>query len=77
MKRSKAPKPVTTDQEDLAEELGDIDEDGPDEGPRIAKTVLVSKFIRMRPRAIFDTPVDDGSKTSIASSIPEFEKSGV
>jgi hypothetical protein len=70
-------KSVTVDEEDLEEESGDVEEDGLDEGPKIAKTVLVSSFIRMWPRAIFDSPAFDGSKDSIAKSITELDHSGV
>jgi hypothetical protein len=77
MKKTKVSKPVSVDDEDFEEEGVDVDIDEPEAGQKPIQTDLVSKFIRMWPRAIFDTPEIDGQKSSIASKIEELKKPGV
>jgi hypothetical protein len=78
MKQAKGSKPVAVGEEDLEEkELGEIDDDDPEESQGPTQKNIVSKFIRMWPRAIFDTRDVDGQKGSIASKIPELRKPGV
>ncbi|MGD0902071.1 MAG: GIY-YIG nuclease family protein [Terracidiphilus sp.] len=64
------------DDEPLVED--DEDQEG---GKVLANSVLVSRFIRMWPRAIFDTPAmiegHRGKQPSIAMTIKELERPGV
>lgn len=78
MKQAKGSKPVAVDEDDLEEnELGGVDDDDPEESQGPAQNDIVSKFIRMLPRAIFDTPEIKGQKGSIASKIEELKGPGV
>ena len=77
MKQTKVSKPVDVDEDVLDEELDDVDADDTDEGEKPIQTALVSNFIRMWPREIFNTPEGDGRKGSIASRIDELKKPGV
>ena len=78
MKQTKGSKPVAVDESDLEEKvMGEVDDDDPEESQGPTRNDIVSKFIRMWPRAIFDTPEIDGQKGSIASKIPELRKPGV
>src|ERR1035438_10514822 len=78
MKQTKGSKPVAVDEDDLEEnELGEVDDDDPEESQEPARKDIVSKFIRMLPRAIFDTPEIEGQKGSIASKIEELKGPGV
>jgi hypothetical protein len=76
MKRTKRSKPVTVDENDLKEKrLRNVDDDDEEsQGP--AQNNIVSKFIRMLPRAIFYEP-EISQKGTIASNISELGKSGV
>ena len=57
MKQTKGSKPVAVDEHDSEEKKFDEEEDdGQEESQRPALNDIVSKFIRMLPRAIFDTP---------------------
>jgi hypothetical protein len=63
MKQTKGSKPVAVDEDDLEEkELGEVDDDDPEESQGPAQNDIVSKFIRMLPRAIFYEPETDGRK---------------
>jgi hypothetical protein len=78
MKQTKGSKPVAVDEDDLEEnELGEVDDDDPEESQEPARKDIVSKFIRMLPRAIFDTPEIEGQKGSVASKIEELKGPGV
>jgi hypothetical protein len=76
MKQTKGPISKVVEENELEEEDDDIDADDNDEDQRPIKTELVSKFIRMWPRAIFYTRLD-GQKGLIANSIPELARPGV
>jgi predicted GIY-YIG superfamily endonuclease len=78
-KRSKASKPedVNEDEDELEDGFDDADAEDPDEGPALANTSLVSKFIRMWPREIFNVRAGDGQRGFLARSISELEKPGV
>ncbi len=67
---------VNFDEADQIEVEPIDDDDDPEEGRQI-QPKLVGKFIRMWPRAIFDTPEIDGQKSSIASKIEELKMPGV
>ena len=77
MKQAKAPRPVSDDVDDLDDESIDGEAEDPEEGHTLSNPDLVRNFIRMWPRAIFDTPAIVGQKGSIARRIPELEKPGV
>ncbi|MGA8089980.1 MAG: GIY-YIG nuclease family protein [Terracidiphilus sp.] len=78
MKRTKGSKPVAVAEDDLEEkDLAEVDDDDPEESPGPAQNKIVSKFIRMLPRAIFDMPEIKGEKGSIASYIDELKQPGV
>jgi hypothetical protein len=76
-KQAKVSKPVDDDVVDSDDESIEGDAEDSEEGNVLSASVLVSKFIRMWPRAIFDTPLNVGGKVSIASSIKELDSSGV
>jgi len=78
MKQAKRPKALAVDEDDLEEkELGEADDDDPEENQGPTQKDIVSKFIRMLPRAIFHTPEIQGQKGSIASKIEELKGPGV
>ncbi len=66
--------PQSDEPEDALEifDSDDLDDPGEDFKPK-----LVKSFIRMWPRAIFETPAQPGGHKTIASTIPELQKSGV
>jgi hypothetical protein len=77
MKQTKGSKPVAVE-DDLEEKgLGEVDDDDPEESQEPVQNDIVSKFIRMLPRAIFDFPEIEGQKGSIASKIRELREPGV
>lgn len=63
------------DDDDLEEELADLDDS--EDGRPTVPAALVSQFIRMWPRSIFSKPAKDGSRKTIAMTIPELMKPGV
>jgi hypothetical protein len=69
MKQKIVSKPVDEDEDDLDVDGDKVDTYDPDENQKAIPTELVSKFIRMWPRAIFDTPANDGRKGTIANRI--------
>jgi hypothetical protein len=78
MKQTKGSKPVAVNEDDLeVKKLGELDDDDAEEGQGPAQNDIVSKFIRMLPRAIFDTREIEDQKGSIASKIKELEGPGV
>jgi hypothetical protein len=78
MKQTKGSKPVAIDEDDLeGKDLGEVDDEDPEENQGPTRKNIVSKFIRMLPRAIFDFPEIEGQKGSIASKIKELEGPGV
>jgi hypothetical protein len=78
MKQTKGSKAVAVDEDDLeGKELGEVDDDDLEESRGPAQRDIVSKFLRMLPRAIFDTPEIKGQKGSIASKIEELKGPGV
>ena len=74
-KNAATPKPIKDD--DFQPDF-DIDADEGD-GPPVkpTETVLVSSFIRMMPRAIFDNRETEGQKGLIANYINELKEPGV
>jgi len=77
MKQAKATKPLIVDESEIEDELGVIDADDPDEARKPISAQLVTQFIRMWPRSIFNTLAKDGHRGSIASTIEELKKPGV
>ena len=75
MTRKKLLKNPVVDAVDEVED--DLDGEDAEDGQPLRDSVLVQKFIRMWPRAIFHTHEIDGQKGSIAGSIPELDSSGV
>jgi hypothetical protein len=76
VKRTKLSIQVPSDDED-SDELDGVDAGDPEEEGPILSGQLVKKFIRMWPRSIFSTPVGDGRRGMIASTIPELKMPGV
>jgi hypothetical protein len=74
MPQKKLPKTLLID-EDV--DSKDEDYEDPDEVQGPTKKDIVSEFIRMWPRAIFDTQETEGQKGSIASKVKELRKPGV
>ena len=77
MARKRASKTAKEVEDDL-----EIDEDvDPEEGSPLANPLLVSRYIRMWPRAVFSTPVQaeglPGKPPAIGMTIEELEKPGV
>jgi hypothetical protein len=63
---------------DLADDLDDdLDGEDPEDEEPLGDSVLVQKFIRMWPRAIFHTPEIQDKRGTIASSVRELDASGV
>jgi len=78
MKQVKAAKQAALDEDDLdKKELDEVDDDDPEENQGPVQNGIVSKFMRMWPRAVFDVPEIEGQKRSIASRTPELRESGV
>lgn len=77
--KKNAANPEAINDDDQGDDSIDIDVEDPEDGNQVTanETVLVSNFIRMWPRAIFHTPVNDGRKGSIAHWIPKLAESGV
>jgi hypothetical protein len=76
-KQAKVSKPVDVDEVELEDDGVEAGIDDPDDSQVTIPTELVNKFIRMWPRAIFDTPANDGRKGTIANRIEELKKPGV
>ena len=82
MVRKILPKTLPLDEvEDVDDDLAVEDADDPEEGQALPISLLVTKYIRMWPRAIFNTPgaVEGhrGKQPSIAMTIDELKKPGV
>jgi hypothetical protein len=79
MRKMNAAHSKATRDDDPDDDLADVDAEDPEDGKTLKPTeaLLVKNFIRMWPRAIFHTSVNDGRKGSIAHWIPELAESGV
>lgn len=78
MKQTEKSKPLALDEDNFeGNDLSEADDDDLEEGQGPAQNNIVSKFIRMLPRAIFYEPETEGQKGTIARKMSELKEPGV